>query len=756
LIGQIFKKVLMNYSFTIFFLLLWGFSLRAQTPALPKRGAAATFYNDKETKKKVAGLMKQMTLEEKIGQCVLFASRGMITGPKTSEKMDDYVMSGACGNVFGIRTVTETRRIQQMAVENTRLHIPLLFGMDVIHGFKTIFPVNIGAAASWDMSLIEKMARVSAEEASAAGIVWTFSPMCDITRDPRWGRVSEGAGEDPYLGQHIAAAMVRGYQGNDLSLNNTIMACVKHFAAYGAAQAGRDYNSVDMSDRTFREVYLPPYQAALDAGAATVMTSFNDYDETPASSSKYLMTDLLRKELGFRGFVVTDYSAINELVSHGVATDLKDASMKAVKAGVNMDMVGNGYLKYMKELVQENKVTVKEIDDLCSQVLGMKFRLGLFDDPYRYCTKDSTVYYTPDAMQTARQLAASSMVLLQNNNAVLPIKEGKKIALIGPFVDDVREMLGSWVVTADIKVGTTFQQGLKERFGASNVKVVQGDVKTDFQDALAAASQSDVVVLTLGLSQAWSGEAASLTTISIPVTQKLLLKRVKQSGKPIVLVLVTARPLDLREETNLCDAVLLAWHPGTTAGNALADVLSGDVNPSGKLTMTFPYDIGQVPIFYNHKNTGRPIDALGSQSSDRFTSRYLFTPNEPLFPFGFGLSYTTFEYSAPTVVNPSARIGENVTVKLTLRNTGKLAGSEVAQLYIRDLVSNITRPVKELKGFQKIMLNPGESRELTFVLTPDDLSFWRADNRFGQEAGEYSVWIGGDSRTNNLSKFIIK
>ncbi|MGN6532852.1 MAG: glycoside hydrolase family 3 C-terminal domain-containing protein, partial [Ginsengibacter sp.] len=585
---------------------------------------------------------------------------------------------------------------------------------------------------------------------------WTFSPMCDISRDPRWGRVSEGSGEDPYLGQHIAAAMVRGYQGNDLSLNNTIMACVKHFAAYGASQGGRDYNSVDMSDRTFREVYLPPYQAALDAGAATLMTAFNDYDDIPASASKYLMTNLLRKELGFRGFVVTDYSAINELINHGVATDLKEASRQAIKAGVNMDMVGNGYLKYMKDLAQENKINIKEIDYLCSQVLGMKFRLGLFDDPYRYCNRDSTAYYTPDAMQAARQMAASSMVLLQNKNATLPVKAGKKIALIGPFADDVREMLGSWVVTADTKVGITFQQGLKERFGSSNVKVVQGDVKTDFQDALAAASQSDVVVLTLGLSQAWSGEAASLTSISLPETQKLLLKRVKQSGKPIVLVRVTGRPLDLREEIEACDAVLVAWHPGTTAGNALADVLSGDVNPSGKLTMTFPYDVGQIPVFYNYKNTGRPINALGSQSSERFTSRYLFTPNGPLFPFAFGLSYTSFEYSAPTVVNPSAKQGENVTVKVTLRNTGKVAGNEVAQLYIRDLVSNITRPVKELKGFQKVMLNPGESRELTFVLTPDDLSFWRADNRFGQEAGEYNVWIGGDSRTNNMTTFIIK
>lgn len=728
----------------------------AQTPELPKRGAAASFYKDKETEKKVSELMKRMTLEEKIGQCVLFASKGMITGPKTSERMDDYVSNGACGNVFGIRTAAEARRIQEMAVKNTRLHIPLLFGMDVIHGFKTIFPINLGASASWDMGLIEKMARVSAEEASAAGIVWTFSPMCDITRDPRWGRVSEGAGEDPYLGQHIAAAMVRGYQGEDLALNNTIMACVKHFAAYGAALAGRDYNSVDMSDRVFREVYLPPYQAALDAGAATVMTAFNDYDEVPASASKYLMTDLLRKELGFRGLVVTDYSAINELVAHGVAADGKAASLQAIKAGVNMDMVANGYLKYMKALVEENKVSVREVDQLCSQVLGMKFRLGLFEDPYRYCTRDSTAYYTPEAMRAARGLAASSMVLLQNRGAVLPIQGGKKIALIGPFVDDVREMLGSWVVTADNKVGVTFQQGIRDRFGAANVKVVQGDVKTDFEDALTAAQQSDVVVLTLGLSQAWSGEAASLTSISLPETQKLLLKRVKQSGKPIVLVLVTGRPMELREETAACDAVLVAWHPGTTAGSALADVLSGAVNPSGKLTMSFPYDIGQVPVYYNHKNTGRPVEALGSQSSERFTSRYLFTPNDPLFPFGFGLSYTRFEYSAPRVENPVARIGESVIVKVLLRNEGPVAGSEVAQLYIRDLVSGITRPVRELKGFQKVLLAPGESRDLRFVLRPEDLSFWRADNRFGQEAGEYQVWVGGDSRTNNGASFIIE
>lgn len=723
------------------------------TPKLPQRGAAAKFYNDRQTTQKVAKLVSRMTLEEKIGQTVLFASKGMVTGPRSSEKMDDYVKSGACGNVFGIKTAAETRRIQQMAVDNTRHGIPLLFGMDVIHGYKTIFPVNLGASASWDMAEMERMARVSALEASAAGIVWTYSPMCDISRDPRWGRVSEGSGEDPYLGTHISAAMVRGYQGTDLAADNTIMACVKHFAAYGAAQAGRDYHSVEISERSFRDIYLPPYRSALDAGAATVMTSFNDYDGVPATGSMYLLTDLLRKELGFNGFVVTDYTSINEMVNHGVAADLKDAARLAIKAGVNMDMVGNGYLKHMKELVSEGKVSEKEIDYLCSQVLAMKFRLGLFDDPYRYCTKDSTAFYTKQALDASRSLAAKSMVLLQNNNNILPIVTGKKIALIGPFVDNVREMLGSWVVATDTKVGTTFKQGLIERFGAKNVRTLEGDLMTDYRDATLAASQADIAVVTLGLSQAWSGEAASLTSISLPESQKLLLRRVKESGKPVVIVLVTARPLDLREEAELADAILVSWQPGTMAGEALADVLSGDVNPSGKLTMTFPYDVGQIPIFYNHKNTGRPVGALVSQSSAKYTSRYLFTPNEPLFPFGFGKSYTTFDYSDLKVDNPTAKVGENVVVSVKLTNSGKRDGSEVAQLYVRDLVACVTRPVRELKGFERVILKAGESRRVTFTLTPEELSFWRIDMTYGQQAGDYDLWVGGDSNATLIGRF---
>lgn len=727
----------------------------AHTPPLPETGAAASFWNDRETAGKVSALMRKMTLEEKIGQCVLFASRGMITGPGESEGLEEYVMSGACGNVFGVRTAAETRRIQQLAVENTRLGIPLLFGMDVIHGFKTIFPVNIGLSCSWDMAGIEKMASISASEASVAGIVWTFSPACDISRDPRWGRVSESAGEDPYLGRHVAAAMVRGYQGDDLSSPETIMACVKHYAAYGAPEAGRDYNTVDMSERTFREVYLPPYRAAIDAGAATVMTSFNEYDAVPVTGNRYLLTDILRDEFGFNGFVVTDYSSINEMVNHGVAEDQKDAARLAAKAGVDMDMVGNAYLKHLAALVREGKVTMSEIDRMCAAVLSMKFRLGLFDDPYRYCGRSGDGWYTDEALETARALAAESMVLLKNDNDALPVKEDLKIALIGPFADNVREMLGSWVVSADTKRGVTFAEGLKERFGSKNVKVADGDVMTDYQDALKAAREADVAVLALGLSQTWSGEAASLTSISLPETQKLLLKRVSECGKPVVVVLVTARPVDLSEEAEIADAILVAWHPGTMAGHALADVLSGDVNPSGKLTMTFPRDEGQIPIYYSHKNTGRPINALMSQSSEKYTSRYMFTPNTPLYPFGYGLSYTDFEYSDIGTEKSKVRTGDPVAVSAKVRNTGDKDGHEVVQLYIRDLVGSVTRPVKELKGFEKIFLKAGESRTVTFLLTPEDLSFYRADMTFGQEPGRYEVWIGGSSDADLKTSFTV-
>lgn len=729
---------------------------------IPPKGNAAKYFNEPRIKQRVDSLMRLMNLDEKIGQLVLSAAKGNITGPGESKNLDEFIKEGRCGNVFGIKTVEEAIRLQKLAMENTRLGIPLLFGFDVIHGFKTIFPVNLGISSSWDMKAIELCARVSAEEASAVGLNWTFSPMCDVSREPRWGRVSEGSGEDPYLGSQIAVAMVKGYQGDDLSAPNTIMACVKHFAAYGAPQAGRDYNSVDMSERTLRDVYLPSYQAAIDAGAATVMTAFNDYDGVPASASQFLMKDLLRKELKFKGFVVSDFTAINELIPHGVAKDGAHAGELALKAGVNMDMISNLYLFYTKQLIKEKKISIQMIDELCAEVLSMKFRLGLFDNPYAYCTpgRDMQTFYKKEHLEAARSLARSSMVLLQNNKDVLPLSKNKKIALIGPFADAAREMLGSWAMCGEPKRTTTFLQGLQARFGNENVSYSQGcnpnaEIDNGFTEAVQTARQAEIIVLALGLPQTWSGEAASLTSLQLPEVQTRLLNELKKTGKPIVMLLVTARPLDLSQEVKLADAILLTWHPGTQAGEALADVLSGEYNPSGKLTMTFPRNIGQVPIHYDMKSTGRPV-GFQSVSNQKYTSKYLFTPNSPLFCFGYGLSYTHFEYTDIQVTNPKAKIGEKVQITVRIKNTGSKAGEEVVQLYIRDLIGSVTRPLKELKGFRKLYLKAGESRQLSFTLTPDELSFCRQDMTIGQESGDYHVWIGGDSDATLQSSFVIQ
>ncbi|MCL2649688.1 MAG: glycoside hydrolase family 3 C-terminal domain-containing protein [Candidatus Azobacteroides sp.] len=744
--------------------LLWVFFVShvfAQISGFPAKGDASKYYNDPVIKEKVEKLLSRMTLEEKIGQLTLFAAKGIITGPGESGNIEEFIRKGQCGNIFGTKTVEDVIRLQKIAVEESRLKIPLLFGFDVIHGFKTIFPVNIGISASWDMEEIERFAHVSAEEASAAGLNWTFSPMCDISRDPRWGRVSEGCGEDSYLASHITAAMVKAYQGNDLKADNTILACVKHFIAYGAAEAGRDYNTVDMSERVLRDIYLPPYRAAIDAGAATVMTAFNEYDGIPVTANRFLLKKILREEIGFNGFVVTDFTAINELIPHGIAGDSLQAAQLAIDAGVNVDMVGNVYLFYLKQLVNSGKVSMETIDKLCGEVLKFKYYSGLFDDPFRYCKKQqSTCYYKDEYLESARNMAKKSMVLLQNNNGALPIAKGQKIALIGPFADTTREMLGSWAIAGEPSKTTTFFKGLQMRFGKENVFMEQcckpdAEIENGFDKALKLAEQSDVILLTLGLPQSWSGEAASLTSIRLPELQTSLLREIKKAGKPIVILLVTARPLDLSQETELADAILVTWNPGTKAGEALADVLSGDYNPSGKLTMTFPRNIGQIPVYYNHKNTGRPV-GFQSSSNQKYTSCYLFTPNEPLFPFGYGLSYTTFEYSDIKVKNPVAEEGDTVVVSGYVKNTGKVAGEEVIQLYIRDLIGSVTRPVRELKGFRKIFLQPGESKEVTFLITPDDLSFYRADMTFGQETGEYHVWIGGNSNATLQSEFEIK
>ena len=702
-----------------------------------------------QDRRRAAELMRRMTLDEKVGQLVQQRGKGAVTGPdKTQLSVEQLVREGRCGSVFNIYSFEETERLQKIAVEESRLGIPLLIGADVIHGFRTIFPVNLAVAASWDPSAAESLARVAAREASAMGIQWTFSPMCDVSRDPRWGRVSEGAGEDPYLGSRVAEAMVRGYQG-DLSDPSSILACVKHFAAYGAPQAGREYHTVDMSERVFRDSYLPPYRAALDAGTVTVMTSFNDLDGVPATANRWLLRDLLRDELGFGGFVVTDYGTIGELKAHGVAADDAQAAELALRAGVNMDMMSAAYLFHAAELVRQGRIAESLIDSLCCEILAVKFRLGLFDDPFRYQVKErEKCYYAPEHLDAARRVARSSMVLLENRGEVLPLKKDCRIALVGPFADARRDMIGSWVHFSEWRRTSTFLEGLRARFGGDKVFYARGcdprkAVEGGIAEAVAAAGKADVVLVALGLSEGESGEAASLASIALPEVQRQLLESLKQTGKPIVVLLVTGRPMELAREVELADALLLTWYPGTMAGEALADVVSGDYNPSGRLPMTFPRTVGQVPIHYNMKNTGRP--ASGSGQPQKYTSRYIDMPNSPQYCFGYGLGYTTFGYSDLRVLTPAAKLGDEVRVAVRVTNTGGRDGEEVVQLYVRDLIASVTRPVRELKGFEKVMLRAGESREVTFTLTPDDLSFWRLDNKWGQEPGDYHVWAGHDS-----------
>ena len=658
--------------------LLFRFVLSVSLLAMPASAAvAANGKTDKEIMRRVDALMKKMTLREKIGQLTqLRLERGEITGPAgQSMNLEDFIKDGCCGSILSVSSPDDIMYYQRMAVDSSRLGIPLLFGRDIIHGCHIIFPENLGVSASWDLEAIEQLARVSAQEAASVGLAWTFSPMCDISADPRWGRVSEGSGEDPYLGAAIARAMVRGYQGDDLADPNTILACVKHFAAYGAPQGGRDYNTVDMSERMFRDRYLPPYRAAIEEGAVTVMSSFNDFDAIPASGNKWLMRTVLRDELGFEGFVVSDYNAIHEMVAHGIAADGKEAAALAFDAHINMNMVDCDYIKYGEELVREKRVSEKTIDELCRAILVAKFRLGLFDDPYRYGNgRYKTELYRPENMEIARDVTRKSMVLLRNENGLLPLKGNERIALIGPFGDSGHEMLGAWSASGDGKRTITFFKGLQERFGSDNVVCVEGckplkAIKGGIDAAVAAANGADVVLLTLGLPNSCSGEAASLTSIEIPQPQLELLDAVVATGKPVAILLVTGRPMDITDEVAKVDAVLVTWHAGTMAGAALADVVSGDFNPSGRLTMTFPLTIGQVPIHYSMKSTGRPMPSPDAR--EKYLSRYKFTPNEPLYCFGYGLSYTTFDYSDLKVLTPEVALGEPVRVSVKVTNSGK-------------------------------------------------------------------------------------
>jgi beta-glucosidase len=707
----------------------------------------------------VDSLLHLMTLEEKIGQLNLFTSDYDVTGPTIRDTYKEDIRKGKVGAIFNAYGAAYTRQLQEMAVKETRLHIPLIFGYDVIHGHQTIFPISLGEAASWDLVAIEKAARIAGAEASAQGLHWTFAPMCDIARDPRWGRMSEGAGEDTYLGSLIAAARVRGFQGKGIGETNSVMACVKHFAAYGAAQAGRDYHTVDMSDRILREVYLPPYKAAIDAGAATVMTSFNEYDGVPASGSKFLMTDILRKEWGFKGFVVTDYTSIMEMIPHGAAEDTAAAAALSLEAGVDMDMQAGFFLEALPALVKAGKIKEAAIDEAVRRILRKKFELGLFANPYRYSDvqREKATIMSKENLDAAREVARKSFVLLKNENKLLPLaKTTKNIALIGPLADSKRDMIGSWSAAGDWTKATTLLEGLKAISPATGITYVRGcnindDSTQYFAEAIRAAKQADVVIMAMGEAASMTGEAASRASLNLPGVQQQLLEAIYKTGKPVVVVLMNGRPLTINWIDQKIPAVLETWFAGTQAGYAIAEVLFGDYNPSGKLPVTFPRSVGQVPIFYNMKNTGRPMDP-----NNKYTSKYLDESNAPLYPFGYGLSYTSFQYGDILLATNEMSEKDTLTVSCSITNTGSFAGEEVVQLYIRDRVGSVTRPVKELKGFQKLMLRAGESKEVTFQLSAKDLSFYRRDMTFGAEPGKFDVFIGGNSRDVKTASFVLK
>jgi beta-glucosidase len=714
-------------------------------------------------------LMSKMTLDEKIGQLNLVTSGRPTTGTTVNKNVEKGIKDGSIGGIFGLYGVKYVKAAQDEAVKNSRLHIPLIFGLDVIHGHRTIFPIPLGMSATWDMSLIEQEAHIAATEATGEGLNWVFSPMVDIARDPRWGRISEGSGEDPWLGSQIAKAMVKGYQGKSMKDADAVMACVKHFALYGGAEAGREYNTVDMSLIKMYQDYLPPYKAAVDAGAGSFMSSFNTINGVPATANQWLLTDLLRKQWGFKGFVVSDYTAVNELTAHGLG-DLQTVSALALKAGLDMDMVGEGFLTTLKKSLKEGKVTQQEIDQACRRVLEAKYKLGLFDNPYKSINAEveAKSELTDANRKAARETAEHSFVLLKNKDQILPLKKTSTIALVGPLADNHSEMLGTWVVAGDPNKSVSVIDGIKNVTG-NNAKIIyaRGSNFTDdsllnarawfygmkqprdkrpaqemIDEAVNAAKQADVVVAVVGESANMTGESSSRSDISIPETQQELLRALAKTGKPIVIVLFNGRPLTLTWEDKNANAILDVWAPGTEAGNAIADVLFGNYNPAGKITATFPRSVGQIPIYYAHKNTGRPYDP---KAQAKFKSDYIDISNDPLYPFGYGLSYTTFSYSDVKLSKTNLKGNETLTATVTVTNTGKLAGEEVVQLYVSDPVASISRSVKELKNFKKINLQPGEQKEVSFNITTNDLKFYNTRLNYDWEPGEFIIQIGTNS-----------
>lgn len=729
-----------------------------------------SFSGDKEIERRVDSVFQLMTLEEKVGQMAQYSCNWDITGPVMSDDYESLLKKGLVGSMFNAYTVDGVRKMQEMALSESRLKIPVLFGYDVIHGYRTIFPMPLAESCSWDLERMRQSAAIAADEASASGIAWTFAPMVDIGRDARWGRVMEGAGEDPYLGSLVAKARVEGFQGgNDwhsLSEVNTVLACCKHFAAYGAAEAGRDYNTAELSENTLMNYYMPPYQAAREAGVATYMASFNEINGVPSTGNKWLMTDLLRNQWGFNGFVVTDYTGMNELVAHSIVNNEKEAGELAANAGIDMDMNGAIYSKYLVESVKEGKVPEAQIDRAVKSILEMKFLLGLFDDPYRYLDneREKNTIMKPEYLQAAREAAARSIVLLKNKNNFFPITKDKSltIALIGPMVKDKINQNGEWAGRGVREESASLFEGLTEKYKGTNVRFLYAegcDLLTDdrskFAQAIAVARQADVILAAMGEDFNWSGEAACRTNIQLPGAQQALLKELKKTGKPLGLLVVNGRPLDLSWEDENVDAILEAWYLGTMAGHGMADVISGDYNPSARLTMSFPRNVGQVPIYYNHKPTGRPLPVEAPETD--YKSKYVDSPNSPLYPFGYGLSYTTFSVSNLKLDQESFSKGGKINATVEVANTGNCDGELVVQMYIRDVAGSVTRPVKELKGFEKVALKAGEKKQVSFTIDESLLAFYGIDMKKKAEPGDFIVWVGQSSADeSNSARFSLR
>ncbi len=756
------------------------FLLTAVITASAFTAMAATQADKDKMDQFIDNLMGKMTLQEKIGQLNLPVSGEIVTGQAKSSDVAGKIRKGQVGGLFNVKGVENIREVQKIAVEQSRLKIPLLFGMDVIHGYETVFPIPLALSCSWDMEAIKESACIAAKESSADGICWTFSPMVDICRDPRWGRMAEGGGEDPYLGSEISAAMVKGYQGDDLTDKNTIMACVKHFALYGAPEAGRDYNTVDMSHLSMFNNYFPPYKAAIDAGVGSVMTSFNVVDGIPATGNKWLMTDVLRDRWGFDGFVVTDYTAISEMIAHGMG-DLQQVSAMSLSAGTDMDMVADGFLTTLEKSLKEGKVTMAEIDKACRRILEAKYKLGLFDDPYKYCdaSRVKKDIFTAENRTVARKIATETFVLLKNENNLLPLQRKGKIALVGPLANTKANMPGTWSVAAASDKYNSLYESMKQSLaGKAEVLYAKGsnlmyDAQREAEatmfgremrdprsaqelldEALNVASQADVIVAAVGESSEMSGESSSRTNLEMPDAQRDLLTALKKTGKPVVLVYFAGRSTVMTWEQENFPAILNVWFGGSEAADAICDVVFGDVSPSGKLTTTFPKNVGQIPLYYNHLNTGRPLEA--GKWFSKFRSNYLDIDNDPLYPFGYGLSYTTFRYGDLQLSNNSMNERGKITASVTVTNTGNYDADEIVQMYIRDMVGSVARPVKELKGFERIHLKKGESRTVSFDITAKQLKFYNSALNWVCEPGEFEVMVGGNSRDVQTKKFSLQ